>query len=67
MQKLELVIVTVIMFGLAASGSSRMATATQPRSTLISSTIYHSSFGKASVRIALAGKKCTIRRYRRPH
>jgi hypothetical protein len=65
MPKLRLMILTV-MFTAAGAGFGQMATATQARSQVMSAMSAQSSIAKDVHAIALA-KKCTIRRYRRPH
>jgi hypothetical protein len=65
MPKLRLVLLTVI-FASSGFGCVQAATATQLRSQTIRSIFPQSSIEK-DVRFFTLAKKCTIRRYRRPH
>jgi hypothetical protein len=74
MPKLILATLTVI-FAADGVGFSQFATATQVRwrslplgqSARISTILHESGFTKDRPAIALVAKKCTMKRYRRPH
>jgi hypothetical protein len=64
MPKLRLAILPVIF---AWAGFSQSVTATQIHPTQSSPIIHQSSFVNHTYAVSLLVKKCTIKRYRRPH